>query len=621
MLIRQHVNMTLQKVKELGRLVGLAIELAWLASPRLVLTVLLLILVEGLLPPLNLLLYRLVLDRVMFNLYPDTVHDELALQLPLTTWIAFAAGGVVLSQLLQLVGRTLQNMASDRLTIYVTGRVIQATNRWQGLTRFEDPNFIDDLERTRDSTSQSGLMIMVRTASGVTNLFTLISAVVILSRFQPLVPLLLIVATIPYIAQFFRYFASVARHLYWLTPESRRLEYYRDVLMTPETAQDVRLYGLGSFFQQRYESTFAPTIRSLDAMQRKMVRPMALSALLASGMTGLVFVYLAWQVVQERLGVGDMVLYSGTVLLLQRALRTGGEYIQTLPQELHFLPGLFRVLRAAPDLPLARNPLPAPQPIRTGIVFEHVSFTYPDQRTPTLRDVSFRLAPGECVALVGHNGAGKTTIVKLLLRLYDPTAGRILLDGVDLREYDPAALRKEFSAIFQDFVRYDLTVGENIGLGNIAALHDPTQLYAAADKANASTLIDELPQGLETKLGRSFGGRDLSGGQWQKIALARAFMRDSQLLVLDEPTAALDVQTEYEIYTRFHQLTRERMTLLISHRFSTVRMATRMLYLAQGAIQEEGIHAQLMARDGEYARLYRLQAAQYLDESNTEVQA
>jgi ATP-binding cassette subfamily B protein len=240
-----------------------------------------------------------------------------------------------------------------------------------------------------------------------------------------------------------------------------------------------------------------------------------------------------------------------------------------------------------------------------------VTFAYPGQSAPALRDLSLTIRPGECLALVGHNGAGKTTLVKLLLRLYDPGAGRILLDGVDLRELDPAALRREAGVVFQDFVKYELTAGENVGLGQVEALGDPARQLAAAERAGARELVEALPQGLNTRLGRELGGRELSGGEWQKFALARVLVRDCTLLVLDEPTAALDVQTEHVVYTRFRELTRGRTTVLISHRFSTVRMADHIVVLEGGRVVEAGGHAELVARGGRYAELFEMQAGRY----------
>ncbi|MGH2353895.1 MAG: ABC transporter ATP-binding protein, partial [Chloroflexota bacterium] len=327
-----------------------------------------------------------------------------------------------------------------------------------------------------------------------------------------------------------------------------------------------------------------------------------------------VYLLVVWLIARGDLTVGDLALYGGAATLLRANVTGTADGLGRVAESFRFLPSLLRVLDAPPDLPLPPpdQARPAPRPIRQGIVFEHVAFTYPGRSESALRDVSLSIAPGECVALVGQNGAGKTTLVKLLLRLYDPTAGRILLDGVDLRAYDLADLRREMGVIFQDFVRYELTAGENIAIGQIDARADEERVLAAAVRAGADEVLARLPQGLETPLGREFGGRELSGGEWQKLALARAFVREAQVLVLDEPTAALDVPTEYAVYTRFRDLTRGRMTLLISHRFSTVRMADRIHFLADGRIQEEGSHDELLARGGEYARLYHLQAAQYL---------
>ena len=634
----------MQQFTETRRLLWLAAHLVWRASPRLLVGILLLLMLQALLLPLQLALSRAVIDRAAFDLGLFTDLDSMAIQLPLPAWIGLAAAALALGQLIQPFSSTFQSLAGDRLTGYVTEQLIRAANRWQGLARFEDPGFADDLQRARKRAARGALDLMVFGGRAAVELFTAIGLALALLGLHPLVPLLLILATMPQMKRQWEYGHRTNSHLYVQTAETRRLEYSRGVLLTPETAKDVHLYGLGSFFSRYYDTIFTGAIESLNHLRRPLAVNVALASMLATVASTAVYIYVVWLVAQGARTVGDLALYGVAATVLQMNLLGLGGEIGFLPNVLGFLPSLFRVLEAPPDLPnrgerfegpgappvdplnatpgptahtmLGRRNLPSRGhrcAVRfQGIVFEQVSFTYPGRTDRVLRDVSFTLEPDECVALVGHNGAGKTTIVKLLLRLYDPTSGRILLDGVDLREYDLDALRRQMGVIFQDFVRYELTAGENIGLGQVDALHDATRLLDAAESAGAAELVRQLPDGLDTQLGREFGGRELSDGEWQKLALARACVRDCQLLALDEPTAALDVQTEYEIYTRFHDLTRDRITLLISHRFSTVRMADRILYLADGHIQETGSHADLIAGNGEYARLYRLQAAQYL---------
>ena len=603
-----------QRLADNARLGRLAVALAWRASPRLIAASLTLMVVQSLLTPLQLFLARGVIDRATADLALVAAPDALAQRLPLGVWIGLTAAAVALGHLMQPLTATFRSVAGDRLTGDVTERLIRTANRWPGIARFEDPAFADDLTRVRDQAGRGGMEVLFYGGRAALAALTAAALAVTLAGLHPLVPLLLLAATVPAMARQWEFRDRTGSVLYNMTPEARRLLYSKEVLLTPGPAKDVRLYGLGPFFTRRYDALFASTVGTMDRLRWRLALRVALAGLLSAAAGGAVYLYLVWRVAAGELTVGDLALYGGAALLLQSRLEFIGFEIGFLPMVFGFLPSLQRVLEAPPDLPTPAQPRLVPERLAEGIVFERVTFSYPGGAEPILRDLSFAVGANECVALVGHNGAGKTTVVKLLLRLYDPTEGRVLVDGHDLREYDPEEVRRRMAVVFQDFVRYELTAGENIGLGHIERLGDAAHLRDAARRGGADALLAQLPGGLDTRVGREFGGRDLSGGEWQKLALARAFARDAaQVLALDEPTASLDAQTEYDVYLRFKELTRGKGTLLISHRFSTVRMADRILYLAGGHVQESGSHDALLALDREYARLYRLQAAQYAE--------
>ena len=595
----------------------LALRLLWRTSPMLTIGIAALLVLQAVVAPLQLALSRATIDRLALDLAfapPAKVGGAVA-TVPLAAWLGLTLVALAAGYLLQPLANTLQALAGDRVTGAVTERLVLVANSWHGLARFEDPDFADDLARARNRAAGSGLVLLIVASQLGLTLLTAATAALVLARLHPLLALGLVAVMVPEAAQVRMYQERLGRTIYAQTPDTRRLEYARNVLLTPEAGKDVRLFALCPYFRRHYDAIFGRTVAALDDVRRGMAAHMAAAGLLSGAAAGAVYVLVVWWIARGERTLGDLALYGGAATLLRASVSGAANAVGIAAESFAFLPSLARVLDAPPDLPAlaAGRARPVPTPIRHGVAFEHVAFAYPGAKTPVLRDVSFRIAPGECVALVGRNGAGKTTVVKLLLRLYDPSAGRVLVDGADMRDYDPVQLRTVFGVVFQDFVRYELTAGENVGVGRVDALGDDKRLLAAAARAGAADLVRTLPQGLHTPLGRAFGGRELSGGEWQKLALARAFVRDAQVLVLDEPTAALDIQTEFDLYLRLRELTRGKATLLISHRFSTVRMADRILVLADGAIREEGSHEHLMAHGEEYARLYQLQAAQYHD--------
>ena len=525
---------------------------------------------------------------------------------------------VLVGEILARASSLMESLLGDLFSNTMSVRLMEHAAKLD-LAQFEDPEFYDHLERARRQTvGRIALLSLLLSMSqdGLT-LLTLAGALI---AYSPWLLLLLAVAVVPsFLGE--THFASLGYSLLFRwTPERRQLDYLRYVGASDKTAKEVQMFGLAPWLTERYRDLsqrFYEENRSLS------IRRSVVSALLS--ILGTVGYYAAYIVILLRTVRGEISI--GTLTFLAASFGRGRDVIQNILlsasnvyEQALYLRDLFVFLEMRPTIESAPNALPVPRPIASGFVFEDVGFRYPGSERWAVRNVDLVLRPGERVALVGENGAGKTTITKLLARLYDPTEGRITLDGVDLREYDLASLRRAIGVIFQDFVRYDMRFDENIGVGEIESVRTeldksngtPPSITAAAENSLAASLLPRFAKGYQQMLGRRFDeGVDLSGGEWQKIALARAYIRDAQVLILDEPTAALDARAEYEVFLRFSELVAGRMAVLISHRFSTVRMADRIVVLRHGKVEEQGSHEELLKNGGLYEELFTMQAAGY----------
>lgn len=587
------------------------LALAWRAQPFIFLGLLLLTMVQGLLPLgtawLTKILFDLLSSGLRGGLAPDFARNLLLI-------LIGQAALMLASQIITPTSSYLNAEMGRKLTTTIQVDVYKTMGSFAGIAYFEDPAFHDTFRLAAQGAQFGPLQSPHTITSLFQSILTLLGFIGVLIAFSPLLAGLVALAALPQLYAQLKIGRQRFGLAFDLSPDERRVFYYKHLLSSPQAAKEIRLFNLIDYLLDGLSTTYqtihqAQRSQELSELRWKLFLE-ALSTLVSSG----AFVVVVVQAFAGRLSLGDVTLYTNAVRSTQSAL-SGIIYSLAALNEHALFFTHYQNLQAFPQP--VRIPNPAqPVPELTGsIEFQNVSFRYTEKHPWVLRDISFVIPAGQCLALVGPNGAGKTTLVKLLTRLYDPTEGRILWDGIDIREFAPPDLRHRMGVIFQDFMQYDFTAQENIGLGDVGYIKDFPRIHRAAEQAGVHDTIMNLPQGYQTILSRIFGengsGVDLSGGEWQKIAVARMFMREADLLILDEPTAALDAQAEYEIYDRFADLVGGRTSLLISHRFSTVRMADLIAVLDAGRITEYGTHDELLSNRGTYARLYNMQVERY----------
>jgi len=581
------------------------LRIVWESGPSVVLMGVILRVVSSLLPVGLLWITKLIVDGIV---HVGTTHGPVPARLWLLVAAEFALA--VLGSVLTRIVDFLDSLLADKYTRHVSVRVMKHAAELD-LLAYEDPVFYDRLERARvQATDRLGMIQAIGRL--IQQVVTTVSLSIAIMLFSPWLMLLLIACLVPaFLGESHFAFLGYAKN-FRQTPIRRQLDYLRTLGGSREAAKELKLFGLRNFLTGRFVQLSDRIYdENVSLARRRLIAGSGLSLIGTIGYYS-AYVFVIWRTVAGALTIGTLTFLVGAIQQASSNIQQIFSTLAGIADQALFATDLLAFFEMQPTIRSKPKALPAPRPMMKGFEFRNVSFRYPGSSRLVLDSLNLHVYPGERIALIGENGEGKTTIVKLMTRLYDPTEGEILLDGVDLREYDLDDLYAEIGVIFQDFMRYEMTARENIAVGQIEQVNNSERLRTAARKSLAEQVIATLPLHYEQMLGRRFEeGVDLSGGEWQKVALARAYLRDAQVLILDEPTAALDARSEFEVFQRFAELTEGKMALFISHRFSTVRMADRIVVLANGRIAEQGNHQQLMALGGRYAEMFEMQAASY----------
>jgi ATP-binding cassette subfamily B protein len=588
----------------------------WRTSRALTVATVLIRVVRAIVPVLILYVTKLIIDEVVLQTSlprPGLTFDDWLESGRLRRLGGLFALELVLAVAYDLLGRLgalFDALLSELYVNEISVKLMQHASSLD-LEQYENSDHQDRIERARRQASGRSSLLM-QILSQAQDLLTVITFAVGLAAYAPWLILLLLFALLPACLGEAHFNARAYSLNFARTPERRELDYLRYIGASVESARENKIFGLSGFLVGRFRQVAHEIYVANRGLAIGRANWGGLFAAFGLAAYYAAYVIIAWRTVSGQFSIGDLTFVAGSLLRLRTLLEGLLFGFSQLAGQALYLGDLFSFFTVRPTIVSPERPRPFPAPIREGFTFENVSFRYPGSERWLIRGLSFEFKAGEVLALVGENGAGKTTLVKLLARLYDPQEGRILLDGHDLREYDVADLHARIGIIFQDFVRFHFTAGENIAIGRIDALLEEARILSAAQSSRADEVITRLPKGYKQPLGKRFrNGIELSGGEWQKIALARAYMRDADLLILDEPTASLDARAEYEVFSRFKDLSHGKSAILISHRFSTVRIADRILVLHEGSIVEVGTHAELMRTGGHYAELFKLQATGY----------